>query len=130
MGSPPMRRATSCGRPSRYHPDFAPLFAPGSLAEVPIVGVVGGRALSGQIDRLVVAEDRVLIVDFKTLRAPPATPDEVPSIYLSQLAGYRAALARIYPDRAILRPLMDAGPAADADRRRMPCRPMNQCIFR
>ncbi len=83
------------------HPDFAPLFAPGSLAEVPIVGIVGGRALSGQIDRLVVAEDRVLIVDFKTLRAPPATADEVPPIYLSQLASYRAALAHIYPDREV-----------------------------
>jgi ATP-dependent helicase/nuclease subunit A len=83
------------------HPDFAPLFAPGSLAEIPIVGIVDGRALSGQIDRLVVAEDRVLIVDFKTLRAAPATEDEVPSIYLSQLAGYRAALAGIYPGREI-----------------------------
>jgi ATP-dependent helicase/nuclease subunit A len=83
------------------HPDFAPLFAPGALAEVPIVGFVGGRALSGQIDRLVVGADRVLIVDFKTVRAPPATEAEVPPIYLSQLASYRAAIARIYPDREI-----------------------------
>jgi ATP-dependent helicase/nuclease subunit A len=83
------------------HPDFAALFAPGSLAEIPVVGIVGGRALSGQIDRLVVAEDRLLIVDFKTVRAPPATEAEVPSIYLSQLASYRAALAGIYPDREI-----------------------------
>jgi ATP-dependent helicase/nuclease subunit A len=83
------------------HPDFAPLFAPGSLAEVPIVGIVGGRALSGQIDRMIVAEDRVLIVDFKTLRAPPESEHEVPAIYLSQLAGYHAALARLYPDREI-----------------------------
>jgi ATP-dependent helicase/nuclease subunit A len=83
------------------HPEFAALFAPGSHAEVPIVGIVGGRALSGQIDRLVVAADRVLIIDFKTLRAPPASEDEVPPVYLSQLAGYRAALARIYPDREI-----------------------------
>jgi ATP-dependent helicase/nuclease subunit A len=83
------------------HPDFAPLFAPGSLAEVPIVGLVDGRPLAGQIDRMVVAPDRVLIVDFKTLRAPPESADEVPPIYLSQLAGYRAALARLYPDREI-----------------------------
>jgi ATP-dependent helicase/nuclease subunit A len=83
------------------HPDFAPLFAPGSLAEVPIVGLVEGRALSGQIDRMVVAEDRVLIADFKTLRAAPATEDAVPPIYLSQLRAYRAALACIYPDREI-----------------------------
>ena len=53
------------------HPEFAPLFGPGSQAEVPVVGLVGGRALSGQIDRLVVTADRVLIVDYKTLRPPP-----------------------------------------------------------
>ena len=54
------------------HPDFAALFGPGSQAEVPLVGLIGGHALSAQIDRLVVAEDRVLIVDYKTLRPPPA----------------------------------------------------------
>src|SRR5205807_10377107 len=83
------------------HPDFAALFGPGSQAEVPLVGLVGGHALSGQIDRLVVAEDRVLIVDYKTLRPPPTVEQEVAPIYLRQLAIYRAALARIYPGRAI-----------------------------
>jgi ATP-dependent helicase/nuclease subunit A len=43
----------------------------------------------------------VLIVDYKTMRAPPATEDEVAPIYLRQLASYRAALARIYPGREI-----------------------------
>jgi ATP-dependent helicase/nuclease subunit A len=83
------------------NPDFAPLFGPGSLAEVPLVGLIGGRALSGQIDRLVVTEDRVLIVDYKTSRAPPVSEEGVAPIYLRQLASYRAALARIYPDREI-----------------------------
>src|ERR1700676_708945 len=53
------------------HPEFAPLFAPDSAAEVPVVGLVNGRALSGQIDRLVVAGDSVLIVDYKTMRPVP-----------------------------------------------------------
>jgi ATP-dependent helicase/nuclease subunit A len=83
------------------HPDFAPLFGPGSQAEVPLVGLIGGHALSGQIDRLVVSEDRVLIVDYKSLRPPPATDDGVAPIYLRQLAAYQAALERIYPDREI-----------------------------
>jgi ATP-dependent helicase/nuclease subunit A len=83
------------------HPDFVPLFAPGSLAEVPVVGVIGDHALSGQIDRLVVAEDRVLIVDYKTLRRPPETEEAVPALYLRQLALYSAALARVYPGREI-----------------------------
>jgi ATP-dependent helicase/nuclease subunit A len=83
------------------HPDFAAIFGEGSRAEVPIVGLVEGHALSGQIDRLVATEDRVLVIDFKTLRPPPATEAEVAPGYLRQLALYRAALARIYPGREI-----------------------------
>ena len=83
------------------HPDFAAIFGPGSQAEVPLVGLVQGHALSGQIDRLVVEKDRVLIVDFKTLRPPPATEEEVAPLYLRQLALYRAALSEIYPGREI-----------------------------
>jgi ATP-dependent helicase/nuclease subunit A len=82
-------------------PDFAPLFGPDSHAEVPLVGLIGGYALSAQIDRLVVTEDRVLIVDYKTLRTPPTAEDEVAPLYLRQLAIYQAALARIYPRREI-----------------------------
>jgi ATP-dependent helicase/nuclease subunit A len=88
------------------HPDFAELFGPASQAEVPLVGLVPGstgtaHAVSAQIDRLVVADDRVLIVDYKALRPPPAVEQDVPSVYLRQLAVYQAALARIYPEREI-----------------------------
>jgi len=83
------------------HPDFAAIFGPGSHAEVPLVGLVEGHVLSGQIDRLIVTEDRVLVVDFKTLRPRPATEQEVAPSYLRQLALYRAALARIYPGHEI-----------------------------
>ncbi|HEY3911861.1 MAG TPA: double-strand break repair helicase AddA [Stellaceae bacterium] len=82
-------------------PEFVALFGPGSQAEVPLVGLVDGHALSGQIDRLIVAADRVLIVDYKTMRPVPASEAEVAPIYLRQLAIYRAALARIYPGRDI-----------------------------
>lgn len=78
-------------------PDFAPLFGPGSRAEVPIVGLVGGRALSGQIDRLLVTDTAVWIVDFKTNRPPPTVEADVPPVYLAQMAAYREALRRIYP---------------------------------
>jgi len=83
------------------HYDFAAIFGPGSQAEVPLVGVVDGYALSGQIDRLVVESDRVLVVDFKTLHRAPATEAEVPPIYLRQLALYRMALGQIYPAHEI-----------------------------
>ncbi len=86
--------------------EFAPLFAPASLAEVPIVARIertSGPAieLSGQIDRLVVLDDEVLIVDYKTNRPPPKTPEEVAPLYLRQLAAYRAALSRVFPGKRV-----------------------------
>ncbi|MBV8777496.1 MAG: PD-(D/E)XK nuclease family protein, partial [Alphaproteobacteria bacterium] len=63
--------------------------------------LAGSRALSGQIDRIVVTDDRVLIVDYKSVRPPPGAEHEVPAVYLQQLASYRAALERIYPGRTV-----------------------------
>ncbi len=82
-------------------PLFAPLFGPGSRAEVPVVGRVGDRVVSGQVDRLQVGAEEVLVVDYKTDRPPPARADGVPAVYLRQMAAYRAALACIYPGRAV-----------------------------
>jgi ATP-dependent helicase/nuclease subunit A len=84
---------------------FAPVFADGSRAEVSIVGRLDpsrpAALVSGQIDRLVVTPDAVLIVDFKTNAAPPRDAARAPQAYVRQLAAYRAVLARIYPGRAI-----------------------------
>jgi ATP-dependent helicase/nuclease subunit A len=87
-------------------PRFAEVFAPGSRAEVSIVGrlerLAGPKALvSGQIDRLVVTPSEVLIVDFKTNHAPPSRVAEAPAAYVRQLALYRAVLARLYPERPV-----------------------------
>ncbi len=83
------------------HPEFSTIFGPQSRAEVPVVGLVGAHAISGQIDRLVVTDRSILIVDYKTLRPPPLTEEEVPAAYLTQLSAYRAALAQIYPDHEV-----------------------------
>jgi ATP-dependent helicase/nuclease subunit A len=87
-------------------PSFAPLFAEGSRAEVSIAGRVArpGRPpalVSGQIDRLVVTPDEVLIVDYKTNHAPPQAADDAPPPYVRQLALYRDVLQRLYPDRRV-----------------------------
>jgi ATP-dependent helicase/nuclease subunit A len=60
------------------------------------------KAVSGQVDRLVVTADRVLIADYKTNRPAPARIDDVPRAYTLQLALYRAVLARLYPGHSIL----------------------------
>ncbi|MGI9412692.1 MAG: 3'-5' exonuclease, partial [Hyphomicrobiales bacterium] len=84
---------------------FSSLFGPASRAEVPVIArlAVAGRELviSGQVDRLVVMADEVLIVDHKTNRPAPAKVEEVAPGYVRQLAAYRMALAALYPDRTI-----------------------------
>ncbi len=84
---------------------FAELFLPGSRAEVPIVGRLThkGRtvAVSGQVDRLAVTGDSVLIADYKTNRPAPRRIEDTPRAYVTQLALYRAVLGRLYPDKAI-----------------------------
>jgi ATP-dependent helicase/nuclease subunit A len=82
-------------------PRLASLFDPGSRAEVPLAGTVGDQAVFGQVDRLAVSADEVLVVDYKTDRLPPATADQVPRAYLRQMAAYRALLRQIYPGREI-----------------------------
>lgn len=87
------------------HPEFAPLFAAGSHAETPIVGAVAGpdgpEIVSGQVDRLVIRENEIVIVDYKTNRPPPREARDVPEVYCRQMAAYRAILRNIWPDRAI-----------------------------
>jgi ATP-dependent helicase/nuclease subunit A len=57
--------------------------------------------VTGQVDRLAVTRDAVLIADYKTDRSPPSRLAEVPEPYIGQLALYRAVLARIYPGKTI-----------------------------
>jgi ATP-dependent helicase/nuclease subunit A len=87
-------------------PRFAAVFAEGSRAEVAIVGRLDlpGKPqalISGQIDRLVVTQSEVLVVDFKTNHAPPTSATKAPSAYIRQLALYRAVLRKLYPQHAI-----------------------------
>lgn len=86
-------------------PAFAPVFAPTSRAEVAIAGTPkGARAglvVSGAIDRLAAHDGRVLVVDFKTNRPPPARIEAASPAYIAQLAAYRALLQDIYPRHQI-----------------------------
>jgi ATP-dependent helicase/nuclease subunit A len=82
-------------------PAFAPMFGAGSRAEVPLTGMVGAHVVSGQVDRLVVRDGAVSIVDYKTNRPPPADEAGVAPLYATQMALYRALLQRIYPDHVV-----------------------------
>lgn len=83
------------------HPDYAPLFGPESQAEVPVTGYARGRLVSGQIDRLLVTDDAVWIVDYKTNRPPPEDVKDVPEAYRQQLNAYKTVLSSIYPQLSV-----------------------------
>jgi ATP-dependent helicase/nuclease subunit A len=84
---------------------FAEIFAAGSRAEVPIVGRIprpSGEPIpvAGQVDRLAVSGDAILIADYKSDRTVPDKLDDVQP-YVAQLALYRAVLMRIYPGKTV-----------------------------
>jgi ATP-dependent helicase/nuclease subunit A len=89
---------------------FAPIFAPGSRAEVAIMGEIElrgkRRSVSGKIDRLATDAATVWIVDYKTNRTAPTSAAEAPPAYVLQLALYRALLATLYPGRRIAAALL------------------------
>ncbi|MEO0392270.1 MAG: double-strand break repair helicase AddA [Pseudomonadota bacterium] len=85
---------------------FAPLFGPGSLAEVSVSGRIitadGDEAvINGEIDRLVALDDRVLIVDYKTNRPPPRQVEDIPDVYRRQLAFYVMLVRQLYPGKTV-----------------------------
>lgn len=84
---------------------FAPVFGPGSRAEVALTGTApdlpSGVSISGRIDRLVVTPERVLVVDFKSNRPAPDHVEEADPAYILQMAIYAAVLRRLYPDRTV-----------------------------
>ncbi|MGB3314167.1 MAG: double-strand break repair helicase AddA [Albidovulum sp.] len=83
---------------------MAPLLGPDTLAEVELtapVPALGGRILHGTIDRLMIAVDRVLAVDYKSNAVVPAGQGDIPEGILGQMGAYAAMLAEIYPDRRI-----------------------------
>ncbi len=82
-------------------PAHAALFGPGSLGEVPLSAVVDGVVVAGIVDRLLVTDAVVTVIDYKTGRHVPAIAADVAPAYLRQMAAYRDALAVIFPGRRI-----------------------------
>ena len=73
----------------------------GSLAEAPLAGEVNGRLIAGQVDRLKIEADRVLVLDYKTNRPPPEQVADVAPLYLRQMAAYRALLRAAFPGHVV-----------------------------
>ena len=68
---------------------------------MPIAATVGEQVVAGTIDRLLITDRVIRLVDFKTARRPPASLDAVPVAILRQMAAYAAALEVTYPGRPV-----------------------------
>ncbi|RST30850.1 double-strand break repair helicase AddA [Sphingomonas ginkgonis] len=92
---------------------FAELFAGEALAEAPIAATLpDGRVIAGTVDRLLVEEGRVRLIDYKTGRSVPRSAGDIPEAHRRQMSAYAEALAVIFPGRRIEPALLyTAGPA-------------------
>jgi ATP-dependent helicase/nuclease subunit A len=82
-------------------PRFAAVFAPGGRAEAAVIGQLGADTINGRIDRLVITDTEILVIDYKTDRPAPATLAGVGEAYVAQMAAYRAVLSQQWPNRPI-----------------------------
>ena len=82
-------------------PEFTDVFSVDGMAEVPLTAVVNGQVISGVVDRLLITDDTVTVVDFKTAKRPPASASDIPDAVYRQMAAYVAALRTIYPGHQV-----------------------------
>lgn len=91
-------------------PQFRPLFDPACYRqawnEVPLQYIQNGGTVYGLIDRLVLMDDEVIIVDYKTHRqAEDHSLATLAAPYAAQMAYYAAGVRRLWPDKHV-RPLL------------------------
>ena len=80
---------------------FAPLFGPSSLGEAPIAATLpDGRVIAGTIDRLLIEDHHISVIDFKTGKVPSKDAD-IPASHRAQMDAYVQALRVIFPGRQV-----------------------------
>ncbi len=91
---------------------FSALFGRGSLGEAPLAATLpDGRVIAGTVDRLLVEEERVAVIDFKTGRVPASAAD-IPQSHREQMTAYVEALRVIFPGREVSAALLyTSGPS-------------------
>ena len=81
--------------------DLGFVFDANALVEVALAGEWNGQRIWGLIDRLLIDDDRVLAIDFKSNAVVPKDARSVPEGLLRQMGAYAHMLAAMYPGRRI-----------------------------
>ncbi|MCL1902599.1 MAG: hypothetical protein FWG18_03165 [Alphaproteobacteria bacterium] len=83
------------------NPEIARFFtqSPGITirTEVPIAGNIGGRFISRRIDRMIIGDDAIEFIDYKT----DAVKDARRELYTAQLREYAELIRAAYPGRKV-----------------------------
>ncbi|WP_208439185.1 double-strand break repair helicase AddA [Bartonella quintana] len=86
------------------HSYLKPLFSEGARAEVSLMGIIKIRgkeqAISGQVDRLYITQNKIIFADFKT-GIPPENEAAIAPRDLLQMALYRKLLQAIHPTKNV-----------------------------
>ncbi|MEX0306488.1 MAG: double-strand break repair helicase AddA [Ruegeria sp.] len=77
------------------------VFSSNTLAEVPVSADLYGARMHGVIDRLIVSDSEVHVIDFKSNATVPDRPETCPEGLLRQMGAYAHALSQIYPNHRI-----------------------------
>ena len=85
---------------------FSELFSSNGKSEVELTGIIKGSnnkefEVTGRVDRLIVTEHEIFIVDFKTTRQPPQNVKQVQKEFITQLGIYYLLLKSLYPNHHI-----------------------------
>ena len=67
------------------------------LSEIEVIENEKGKFITHRIDKLVIRENQVDIIDFKSDRKPPET--HIPGNYVKQLSCYKKIIGKKYPDK-------------------------------
>ncbi|MET3927320.1 double-strand break repair helicase AddA [Devosia sp. 2618] len=86
-------------------PELAAILGPSSRAEVPFL-IDAQRdgediRLAGRMDRLVIDDSGVTVVDYKSDASVPASAQDVPGNYLTQLGLYALVAGQLFPGRTV-----------------------------
>lgn len=85
-------------------PDLAFLFTDTTIPEAELTATsptLAGRKLHGFMDRLVVQDNKILVVDYKSNQSVPAKPEDVDEGILRQMGAYLETLTTIFPQHDI-----------------------------
>ncbi len=78
-----------------------PVFGSDALTEVSVSADLNGTRMHGVIDRLIITDTEVHVIDFKSNATVPTGPESCPEGLLRQMAAYAHALSQIYPNHSI-----------------------------